>query len=539
MDLDTVLRSSLVLSIGFAIAAGLRRQPAALRHWVLAATIALAAGQPAITRLLPSLTISSSWIESFEEVAPASPRVSTTTEFEILSRQPRYAEPVRRGFADVAIATWIAGVVLSLGTLASGVIWLVWLNRSSASAGAVWIDAEATVRARLGLSAPVRIRVTSHPALLVTWGVINPVILLPANAESWPAERVNLVLAHEMAHLARHDWVTQLAAEMVRAIHWFNPLFWLACAHLRRESEHASDDIVLDLGFGRTLYAAHLVDLARAFSAHGRTWLPAPSMARPSTLERRVRTMLNPRINRRPLSLTRRVAVALLLTAVALPIASASQGSGAPSGTVSDPSGRPMPGVTVRLSAVDGEVVVDAQTDAAGAYQFPAVPSGDYMLSARSPGFLSSRERVSITGASQVIPLALRVGTLTETVTVVGGKEGDDGPRTDTRASEQSASVCTPQETGGHLIPPRKIRQVNPRYRQSWVDAGLEGRILLQARIGVDGRIREVEVVSPVHADLEEEAVGAVSQWEFTPTRLNCKPVEVRMFVTVVFTAER
>ena len=84
-----------------------------------------------------------------------------------------------------------------------------------------------------------------------------------------------------------------------------------------------------------------------------------------------------------------------------------------------------------------------------------------------------------------------------------------------------------------------KIRDVRPRYRQAWVDAGLEGRILLQARIGFDGRIREVEVVSPVNADLEEEAIGAVSQWEFTPTWLNCEPVEVRMFVTVAFTAER
>jgi outer membrane biosynthesis protein TonB len=88
-------------------------------------------------------------------------------------------------------------------------------------------------------------------------------------------------------------------------------------------------------------------------------------------------------------------------------------------------------------------------------------------------------------------------------------------------------------------VPPRKIRDVRPRYRRAWVEAGLEGRILLQARIGFDGRMREVEAVSPVNPDLEDEAIGAVSQWEFTPTWLNCEPVEVRMFVTVVFTAER
>ena len=127
----------------------------------------------------------------------------------------------------------------------------------------------------------------------------------------------------------------------MRAINWFNPLFWMACARLRQESEHASDDIVLDLGIARTSYASHLVDLARAFSAHGRTWLPAPSIARPSTLERRVRAMLNPQTDRRPQSMVRRLAVALVLIALALPIASRVAGSRAPSGTVTDPSGLP------------------------------------------------------------------------------------------------------------------------------------------------------------------------------------------------------
>ena len=39
-------------------------------------------------------------------------------------------------------------------------------------------------------------------------------------------------------------------------------------------------------------------------------------------------------------------------------------------------------------------------------------------------------------------------------------------------------------------------------------------------------------MVSPVNADLEDEAIAAVSQWEFSPTYLNCEPIEVRMFVT-------
>jgi TonB family protein len=537
MGLDTVLRSSLVLTIGFAIVVGLRRQPAALRHWILAAAIVLAAGQPAITRLLPSWTISPSLISSFGDVVPASPQVSTTAEFEILSNQSRSTVPAARSVADVAITIWIGGAALSLAALLFGIAWLMWLSTRSTPAGALWTDAEARVRTALRLPSPIRIRVTRHPALLVTWGAINPVILLPSDAGSWSVERVSLVLAHEMAHLARRDWLTQLAAETVRAIYWFNPLFWIACARLRQESEHASDDIVLDLGFARTSYATHLVDLARTFSAHGRTWLPAPSIARPSTLERRVRTMLNPHTNRQPVSLIRRIAMVALLLTIALPIASA-QTLSAPSGTVVDPSGLPLPNVTVRLTGVGGAPVFEATTDGTGAFQFPAIPSGDYMLSSRYPGFSTVRQRVQIGGAT-TLSVQLQVGTLSETVTVRGGPGPQDTSPAAAVLPMPARPPCGSTSVGGNLKPPKKLLMVNPKFRQSLVDAGVQGSVLLQARIGTDGKISSVEVVSPSHPELEDEALAAVSQWQFSPTYLNCEAVEVRMFVTVSFTVER
>jgi TonB family protein len=83
-----------------------------------------------------------------------------------------------------------------------------------------------------------------------------------------------------------------------------------------------------------------------------------------------------------------------------------------------------------------------------------------------------------------------------------------------------------------------KIRDVRPRYRQEWQAARLEGIILMQARIGTDGKVKTVDVIAPVNADLEDEAMVAVSQWQFTPTYLNCEPIEVQMFVTVQFKAE-
>jgi TonB family protein len=132
----------------------------------------------------------------------------------------------------------------------------------------------------------------------------------------------------------------------------------------------------------------------------------------------------------------------------------------------------------------------------------------------------------------------MAVGTLRETVTVIGGGNDADGARgTSSAKGTPTAPTCT--SAGGQITPPMKLRDVRPRYRQAWASQNLEGSVLMQARIGLDGKVRAVEVVSPGNVELEDEAIAAVSQWEFSPTYLNCEPIEVRMYVTVSFKVER
>ena len=530
--LDMMLRSSLVVAVGLAGVWLLRRQPAAFRHWLLAAALALAAAQPVINAIAPAWQMPAS-VTAVEIDGPIFDSTVQTDQL-VLTTAPR---AVNIDWRRVLIVLWSAGAAINLLIMLLGAAWLSWLGSRAVGAGANWTDVEAELRRRFGLRRPVEILVTRHPALLVTWGTIAPVILLPAGAGSWSTERIRLVLAHEMAHLARRDWIIQVLAEIVRAINWFNPLFWIASAQLRRESEHACDDIVLELGIGGTSYASHLVDLARTFSVHGRTWLPAPSIARPSTLERRVRAMLNPQVNRRRVSVSRRLALAVLLVAIAVPIAAAARAQNTPAGRVTDPSGRPLGDAAVRLQSQIGESTFDTRTDANGNFQLPEVPAGDYLLSVRSPGFSTQRQRVHLSGGGVTFSIRLPVGTLRETVTVKG-PGGDDGQRSVQTAAPYAPPLCG-SNAGGQLSPPAKIRDVRPRYKQAWGGQNLKGTVMMQATIGVDGRVKNVELISGTEsADLEDEAIAAVSLWEFSPTYLNCEPVEVRMFVTVNFTVE-
>ena len=64
---------------------------------------------------------------------------------------------------------------------------------------------------------------------------------------------------------------------------------------------------------------------------------------------------------------------------------------------------------------------------------------------------------------------------------------------------------------------------------------GIGGVVTLDAQIGTDGSVRDLKVLTSSNAELESAAIDAVRRWEFTPTYLNCTPVEVRMQVTVNF----
>ena len=139
-------------------------------------------------------------------------------------------------------------------------------------------------------------------------------------------------------------------AELLRAIYWFNPLMWVACRRLRLESEHACDDEVMNQGVEGTDYATHLIELARALNHRRHSWFPAPAMARPSSLERRVRAMLNTHLDRGPITGATRAAIFALLFAAASAVAAAQSGFVSFTGRVADEQRRTVPGVTVVLA---------------------------------------------------------------------------------------------------------------------------------------------------------------------------------------------
>ena len=157
----------------------------------------------------------------------------------------------------------------------------------------------------------------------MTSGFLNPVVVLPIDARDWDSERRRVVLVHELAHVARHDYFAQLIATLVCALFWFHPFAWLAAARLRAEAEHAADDQVLNAGTVGIAYATHLLDIARR---HSDNWTPtaAVGMVRSSRLEGRFRAMLDATRSRAAVSTRLQILATSLTMCAMIPFATLS-----------------------------------------------------------------------------------------------------------------------------------------------------------------------------------------------------------------------
>jgi TonB family protein len=442
-------------------------------------------------------------------------------------------------------ATWAAGTLVSLLILIVGLSRLAWLaSQATSLAEGRWPDMANHVAKQCGLRRSVRILLSAHPTMLVTWGILRPKILLPANAFEWQDDRLRVVLAHELAHVRRGDWLAQMLAEALRAAFWFNPFLWIACRRLRLESEQACDDEVLGLGVDGPSYATHLLDLVRAARTHRRSLLsgyPAPAMARPSSLERRVTAMLNEHVNRNRPSRSTRLSTAAALAAGAIGVAGfgiAAQTFATLSGSVTDPMNNLIPKVTLILTNEQTQAKHEVRSDESGRFEFVGVPAGSYLLEAQYPGFMTLKGRLTVTGQNVERNLSLQVGSVQESITVAGDRTSPDDPATavvDASRAVRKLAECVPSSAGGNIRPPMKIRDVRPRYPLYLRSAGVSGVVVMQGRIAGDGSVADLKELVPSNPDLTDIAMEAVRQWRFAATLLNCVPVDVEMKVTVRF----
>ncbi len=105
-------------------------------------------------------------------------------------------------------------------------------------------------------------------------------------------------------------------------------------------------------------------------------------------------------------------------------------------------------------------------------------------------------------------------------------------------AAAASRSGMAPVRVGGNIKVPTKVKDVRPLYPPAAQEAGIQGVVILEATIDVDGHVADAKVLRSI-PQLDEPALEAVRQWEFTPTEVNGVLVPVIMTVTVNFSLQK
>ncbi len=334
------------------------------------------------------------------DVASAAATTDATSPLDESSSEPSPNRPLSAGTrpvpspltrlpdaATMLTLVWLAGMLWMFGRLAVGVANVRRIVRDSVPAdGDAWQRLADAARAAVGADPRARIVISPEAAMPFTYGLLRPVIVLPASANEWPTERRRSVLLHELAHVRRRDLVTNAIVQLACAVYWFHPLVRLAARRVRIEAERACDAIVVAAGTRPSDYAGDLLEIARTMRSSA-TAAVALAMARRSDFEGRLLAILAPDAGRNVLTAARAALVALLFAAPAVAIAAAvPAGRGTPNATASEHRDRGAGVPAVTSSEADVESSASLATPAEPG------PQGTATGDSQAPGTAQRRD---------------------------------------------------------------------------------------------------------------------------------------------------
>ena len=115
---------------------------------------------------------------------------------------------------------------------------------------------------RLHIARPVRLLRSTLVDVPTVIGWLKPVILLPATALSGlNPHQLEAILAHELAHIRRHDYLVNLLQTVVETLLFYHPAVWWLSRRIRAERENCCDDLAVSLCGDPVTYARALADL--------------------------------------------------------------------------------------------------------------------------------------------------------------------------------------------------------------------------------------------------------------------------------------
>jgi uncharacterized protein (TIGR03435 family) len=292
--LEVFWKSSVVLGAALCISGLLRKKSADVRRLVLSIAVVAMFVSAAAWPLLPQWTAVAPLWPGFRETSISAPLHQVSAPVSVNDEQELRAPDVRPGPAHSSAADfdfkswllaviWFAGAFAFLARLAVNLRGLRGLRNTSDPVPEAFPGGRVGLWRNQAIAAPV------------TWGIVRPIILVPAGFEDLPAETRATALCHELAHIQAHDFLMRCIADIARALIWFQPLIWIVRRQLREEQELACDNRVLASGGKPSAYAKLLLEWN---ARPGVDSVIAVGIANRSCLKRRLYALLDPEMRR-------------------------------------------------------------------------------------------------------------------------------------------------------------------------------------------------------------------------------------------------
>ena len=120
------------------------------------------------------------------------------------------------------------------------------------------------LRQQLELSKPIRLLINAHIDTPMVVGCLKPAVLIPLSAlTGLNQEQLMAILAHELAHIRRHDFFVNILQRCVESLLFYHPGVWWMSARIRVEREHCCDDVAVRMCGDRRAYVQALIELER------------------------------------------------------------------------------------------------------------------------------------------------------------------------------------------------------------------------------------------------------------------------------------
>lgn len=222
-------------------------------------------------------------------------------------------------------------------------------------------------------------------------------------------------------------------------------------------------------------------------------------------------------------------AVALVALTLPVSLGGMAQTSRTVAAIVVDASGAAVGNARVLLKPAAGGVI-ERQSSDDGTASFPGIAAGLYTLEVQARGFrVASSSLEVLPGTGPLLrKVSMELGHVQETIGVEAERPAGVPP--------QPGQVPGASGKSGQIEMPKLSQMVHPVYPPAAKTAGVEGPVVLQLVITLEGAPVSMKVISSPSGDLSQAAMDAVKGWKWEPARLNGAPVEVVTDVTINFT---